>query len=264
MVSLEPSRASTRPSPGEEQRDRCITTLSHRPRNCAPSGRCCFRPQRWFDRGRRRARQWPRSSSSPVVVARRKTIPCFSRRRAHSRGVPSAAPQSSRSEVPDKSSLEYPRCLSPCLDSRLYQFPAPETWRVPDEVVIYALAMLDFFVPRLRRLAGTCLGEEGPVSMWLLLRRLDSPAVLTFFTRPNLPPPPRHPALYCTSEPPNDASSLLDVLVPSCRTNKQPPVSREPVSLSQFDSSRPSSSAGGLEGRIPPVQCPDARDVRPG
>jgi len=48
-------------------------------------------------------------------------------------------------------------------------------------------------------------------------------------------------------------------LVPSCRTNKQPSVSREPVSLTQFDSSRPSSSAGGLEGRIPSVQCPDSR-----
>lgn len=130
---------------------------SHRPRNCAPSGRCCFRPQRLFDAepgsGLARRRH---QCSLPA-----KTIPCFFfSRRPHSRGVPSAAPHSRQ----DLSALEYPKCLSPCLDSRLHQLPAPETWRVPDEVVICALAMLNFFAQGSAGFAGTCLGRRRVMS----------------------------------------------------------------------------------------------------
>lgn len=109
------------------------------------------------------------------------------------------------------------------------------------------------FRPRLRRLCGNLSwGGGGSCLDVAVASKARFTCCFDFFTRPNLAllAPPRHPALYCTSEPPSDAASLLEVLVPSCRTNNQPSVSREPVSLTQFDSSRPSPScsAGGLEG----------------
>lgn len=116
--------------------------------------------------------------------------------------IPAASPRPLRiAGRTSLSALEYPRCLSPCLDSRLHQLPAPEMWRVPDEVVICALAMLNFFRSRLRRLCGNLSWEEeGHVSMWLLLRRLDSPAVLTLL-----------PGLTWAPRPSSSPSTLLDI-----------------------------------------------------
>lgn len=79
--------------------------------------------------------------------------------------IPAASPRPLRiAGRTSLSALEYPRCLSPCLDSRLHQLPAPETWRVPDEVVICALAMLNFFAQGSAGFAGTCFGRRRVMS----------------------------------------------------------------------------------------------------
>lgn len=95
MVSIEPSRASTRPSPGEEQRDRCITTLS-------PTQKLCSIRQMLLQAAALVRRRAPSPAVALLVVVaggrcRRKPFPASSSLAGR---IPAASPRSLRRAVP--------------------------------------------------------------------------------------------------------------------------------------------------------------------